>query len=255
MHGVDRILLTLQPVARHLRKEDLDETVLPAEGLPIGNQRRGVRAQVGPQKSGVSAYGIRSDDPLLAVARTASEAILEGLLEAPPLCVESPAVIVAPQPLRLDVAVGEIRPTMRAMTLEQPQVPREIAVEDEILAEDAACADGGFLQLTLRGNRVPIAAQILAHPRPRPNLGEKLVCGFAEHLSPRDPRIATGIERCGVSGHTMPRACVAPQRESAPPSLLTPRPCRDAIRPPLLISCGACSAVPFTGRGELPRPI
>ena len=49
MHGIDRVFLALQPIARDLREHDLGETVGPAEWLPFREQRRRQRPQVGPQ--------------------------------------------------------------------------------------------------------------------------------------------------------------------------------------------------------------
>src|SRR5438105_14345053 len=41
VHGVDRVLLALEPVARDLGEHDLHEAVLPTEGLPGRHQRYG----------------------------------------------------------------------------------------------------------------------------------------------------------------------------------------------------------------------
>src|SRR4029077_7450735 len=129
VHRIDGVLLTLKPVARQFRKEDLHESVLPAEWLPIRKLRRGRRAEVCPQEPGMRAARIGPCDRPAAAARARIDDILERLLEAPAIGVEPPAMVIAPQPARLHVAVRQIRATMGTMALEQPEVSREVAVE------------------------------------------------------------------------------------------------------------------------------
>jgi hypothetical protein len=48
MDRVDGVLLALKPVAGYLRQADVHEAVVEGEGLPIRDQGRGLRTQVGP---------------------------------------------------------------------------------------------------------------------------------------------------------------------------------------------------------------
>ena len=117
VHGVDRVFLTLQPVARDRRKHDLHEAVLPQKRFPVGNERRRLRAEVCPQHAALRFDRIRLDANLVAEVRPSTRLrtclgigdILERLLDAAAGFVELPAVIVAPNPAVFDEAVARGR--------------------------------------------------------------------------------------------------------------------------------------------------
>jgi hypothetical protein len=61
--------------------------------------------------------------------------VLIRLREAAARLVIEPAVIVAAQPVRLDIAIAEIGAAMPAMPVEEPPAPAEILVEHEVFAQ------------------------------------------------------------------------------------------------------------------------
>ena len=61
VHGIDGVLLGLEPVARHVGQHDLAEAVLPVERLPHRQFGRRQRPHVGPQQAGALAHRIGLD--------------------------------------------------------------------------------------------------------------------------------------------------------------------------------------------------
>src|SRR5689334_19765072 len=98
MHRVDRVLLALEPIARHGREHDLYEAVGPSEWLPVRHQRRGIRPEIGPQQSGFRLDTVRLDANLVAETDLGRSDILIRLFETGAGLVEHPAVVVATQP-------------------------------------------------------------------------------------------------------------------------------------------------------------
>jgi hypothetical protein len=94
-------------------------------------------------------------------------------------------MIVAANAGLLDEAVGEVRAPMRAMPVEQTELPAQILVEHEVLAHQADGLDRAMVELARTADRHPIAAQQFAHRRPRPDLGEKPVFFCTQHARPR----------------------------------------------------------------------
>jgi hypothetical protein len=74
-------------------------------------------------------------------------------------------VIAAAQAAILDVAVGEVGAAMRAAPVDNSVRPAEIAVQNEVLAEDAQRLDRRALHLVDRRDRLPVAAQQASHRR------------------------------------------------------------------------------------------
>ena len=199
MHRVDRVLLRLEPVARHLREHDLHETVLPRERLPVGEERRGPRAEIGPEKPGFFLHRIgRSADSFLQPSLRI-EFLLERLLDALASFVVHPAVIVASQAAFLDVAVGEVRRAVPAMPRDQAVRPREVLVEHEVLSHDAHGLDRVLVEFAHRGDRMPVAAQELAHRRARADLGQRAGLFRAQHHSTFAPEALMSASHRGKS--------------------------------------------------------
>src|SRR5580658_5343017 len=92
---IDRILLALKPVAGNVREYDLDEAVLPREGLPVGNQRSGFGPQVGPNQPGPRLHRIRLDADLVLETSFWHGNVLVRLLDASAVLLKEPAMIVA----------------------------------------------------------------------------------------------------------------------------------------------------------------
>src|SRR5215471_10645290 len=97
MHGIDRILLSLKPVARNFGENDLPEAVLPFKRLPRRNNRRRQRPQVCPDEAALRLHGVGSDANLVPESRIGSCDIVVWLLDTPAEAVEQPSVIVTPQ--------------------------------------------------------------------------------------------------------------------------------------------------------------
>jgi len=118
MERIQRILLALEPIARQLDHLCLP-VPLPYEHVPPRQQRSRIRAH------------IPEDDPtkLLHPARLKMHLFLEtaadrlrGLIYAVSSLVEQPAVVGAPNALRLRNAVGEVNFTMRTRRLNKTEL-------------------------------------------------------------------------------------------------------------------------------------
>src|SRR5262249_33501458 len=181
VHGIDRVLLVLEPVAGNLGEDDLHEAVLPRERLPGRHQRRGRRPEVGPEEPGLRFDRVVLDANAVLEPSIRMGRFLEWLLKAPARVIPEPAVVVAAEPAVLDPAVGEIGAPVRAGTIDEAVVPGAILVEDEILAHEAYGLGGPVVQLRDGGDRHPVPPQKLTHGGARADFGQSPVLILAEH--------------------------------------------------------------------------
>src|SRR2546427_12430623 len=77
--------------------------------------------------------------------------------------------------------------------------PREVFVEHEVLAHDAHGLDGVLVEFAHRGDRMPVAAQELAHRRARADLRQRAVFFRAQHHSTFAPQALTSASPLGSS--------------------------------------------------------
>src|SRR5579883_2122027 len=119
MHRIDRILLCLKPVAWNFREDNLPESVLPGEGLPIRHERSRSRAKICPDQAGSSFDGIRLDMELIFEARRGGSSVVEGLFDTPSGFVEKPAVIIAPQTASLHETVRQVCSSVGALPVDE----------------------------------------------------------------------------------------------------------------------------------------
>src|ERR1700704_4668655 len=66
VHRVDRVLLTLKPVAGQFGEHDLDEAVLPAERFPVRHQWCRVRTEISPDQAGMGLDAVSFDRDAIA---------------------------------------------------------------------------------------------------------------------------------------------------------------------------------------------
>ena len=180
MHRVDGVLLALEPVARHVGEHDLAKAVLPGERLPDRHLRRRLRTHVGPQQPAHFAHRIGLD-LAAGLRRLRIGGVLVGLLDAGAGLVEAPAVVAAADAAVLDPAVGHVGAAVRAMPVDQAERAAQVLVEDEVLADQPDRLDRVLLKLAGAADRLPVAAQQLAHRRAGADAGEHFVAGCGEH--------------------------------------------------------------------------
>src|SRR5262249_13044646 len=65
MHGIDRVLLALEPVARDLGQHDLAKSVFPSEEFPIRYERTRLGAEIRPKETAPLFHGIGLDADLV----------------------------------------------------------------------------------------------------------------------------------------------------------------------------------------------
>src|SRR6185369_16346930 len=105
VHGVDRVLLALEPVARNLGEYDLHEAVLPGEGLPGRHERHRRGPEISPEEPGLRLDRIGLDaHPVLEPGFRMRE-LLERLLQTAARVLPEPAVVVAAQAAILDPSI------------------------------------------------------------------------------------------------------------------------------------------------------
>src|SRR5262249_35752130 len=147
MHRVDGVLLALEPVARNLGEDDLDEAVPPRERLPGRDEGRRKGPQVGPQKPGLGLHRIGLETDLVLEPRYGMRYRLEWLLDPPARVVPPPAVIVTAQPAGFDPAVRQVGATMRAVAVDQAVLTRAVPVQHEIFPENSHGLHRGLLEV------------------------------------------------------------------------------------------------------------
>src|SRR5258707_11885894 len=186
VHGVAGVFLALEPVAGNLGEHDFAKAVLPREWLPYRQLGNRLRPHIGPQQACAFLHRISGGRAALLRPRAGIDEIVIGLLDAAPAFVHEPAVVVAADAGRFDKAVGEIRASMRAVAVEQPETSALVLIEHEILAHQPNGLDRVLVEFARAADGHPIAAQQLSHRSPRSDLGEKAVFLGAQHadLSP-----------------------------------------------------------------------
>ena len=170
MDRVMGVLLALQPVARQFGDPDVRVAVLVGEGLPHGDERSGSRPHVCPQHAAEFLHGVTRDLDLLLETSVRVDGLLEGLLDALAGLVHHPAVVHAAQAMLLRYAVGEIDPAMRAGAFDESERAGLVAVEDEVLPEQAHSLGGALVELGGRGEGMPVTTHQFAHRRASPDL-------------------------------------------------------------------------------------
>src|SRR5205814_759478 len=103
---------------------------------PIRHQWPRLQPEIGPDEAAqfgdrVSLYTDRVLEPSVGVRR-----VLIGLRETPSRLVIKPAVVVAAQPTRLDIAIAEIGAAMPAVPVDEPPPRVEILVQHEVFAQE-----------------------------------------------------------------------------------------------------------------------
>src|SRR5580698_9778002 len=136
MDWIDRVLLALKKVARHVGEHDLAKAVAPGKWLPHRQFRRRQRAEISKQQAG--AFLDRIGLGLAAgLRRFWAGGVFIGLFEAAAGLVHEPAVIAAADAGLLDPAIGHVGAPMRAMPVDQAVTAAAVAVEDQVLAHQA----------------------------------------------------------------------------------------------------------------------
>src|SRR2546427_6606298 len=77
--------------------------------------------------------------------------------------------------------------------------PREVLVEHEVLSHDAHGLDRVLVEFAHRGDRMPVAAQELAHRRARADLRQRAVLFRAQHHSTFRPEALMSASHRGKS--------------------------------------------------------
>ena len=159
---VERVLVALEPVARNhdgLRAAD----ARPDEDVDAGEQGRGVGAHVGEDGAAQLLCLVRLDAHLLLELGALR---LRRLVDALAGLVEYPAVVGAADAVLLGDAVGEVGLAVRARGFDEADSAAGIAVEDEVLAQQAHFLRGVVgVELDAGGDGVPVAPHKLAHRR------------------------------------------------------------------------------------------
>src|ERR1700722_4531771 len=160
--GIDRVLLALEPVARDLRDGYLLEAarVIP---VPVGQQRRRLGPQVNPKEAGFLLYLVRLDANLVPETTLRMQCLLKRLMKASAGVVEQPAVVIAAQAALLDEAVRQVRAPVRAVLVDEPVVPALIAVQSQVLAQDAHRLHGLLAELRRTRDGMPVTPQQFSH--------------------------------------------------------------------------------------------
>ena len=165
MHRIERVLHALEPVARELGHSYVPQDVVPDEQVPSRQQRRGRWPEVRPDQPAQLLHGVARNLDLFLEASVGMDRLLERLLDALARLVHHPAVVHAAQAVLLRYAVGEVDATVGAEAVDESERAGPIAVEDEVLAEDADGPGRPGVELRRDSHRLPVPAHQLAHGR------------------------------------------------------------------------------------------
>ena len=172
MHGIDRVLLALKPVARDLGEHDLAKAILPGKEFPIRYERARFGAEICPKEPAAFLDRIGLETDLVFEPRLGVRHVLIGLREAAPIGIVEPSVVIAAQPAPLDIAIGEIGAAMPAVPVEEAALAAKILVKNEVFAHQPHWFRAQLGKLTGAGNRPPITPQQFAHRRAGAGLGQ-----------------------------------------------------------------------------------
>jgi hypothetical protein len=92
-------------------------------------------------------------------------------------------VIVASQPARLDDAEGEVCAAVRTAPIDEAEVSRPIAKENQIFSHQPDRFGGAPIELRERGDWHPVPAEELAHRRAGTDLRQSLVLFVTQHAA------------------------------------------------------------------------
>jgi hypothetical protein len=166
--------------------------------------RHGVGPDVRPHQPAELLRGPGADaDPVLE----GGVVPLGRLFEAAAVEPEEPAVVGAADAVRLDHPVREGGAPVRARLLDDAVPAGRGLVDGEVLAEQAGVLDRELLELPSEGDRVPVAAQQLAHRRAGVEGGQLVVLLGGQH-----PSVSSSSWRCGRAPAGPGRGTLAPPR-------------------------------------------
>ena len=181
VHRVNGVFLRLQPVAGDVGKHRLHKTVGPVKGFPVGQLGRGQGAHVGPEQAGQRLDRVGLDLDLAFLTGLRIDLILVGPCHALPLCVVLPAVVVAADAVCFNKAIAQVGAAVCALAVHQPVTTAQVFVEHQVFTHQPHRLDRVAVEFVDARNRVPVAAQHLAHGRAGTDLGQLLVFFGAEH--------------------------------------------------------------------------
>ena len=200
VHRIDRVLLALEPVARHLAGDDLLEAIAPGERLPDRQFRHRVRSHIGPQQSRHLAHRIGRARAFLPQRRGGIERVLERLLDAASVLVHQPAMIVAANAGFLDEPVRQVGAPVRTMPAEQAILAAEVVIQNQILSHQPHRFDGVVGKLARAADRMPIAPQQVAHRGAAAHARQHLVPGFFHASNLPRPQPVASLRRAASVG-------------------------------------------------------
>ena len=158
------------------------------------------RAHIGEDQPVTLLHRIPRLANALALAATLR---LAGLVEAMAFRIEQPAVVAAADAGGFDAAVIQRGAAVAAACVQQSGPARGVAEQDQVLAEGAHLARRGA-GVGGKADRMPVAAQQLAHRRAAPDFGQFRVVGRRrEHI-----RGALVVSLTGFGFHQAGLHCV-----------------------------------------------
>jgi len=137
--------------------------------------------------------------------RTLPVKVPSGLMKASSSVVEQPAVVIAAQPAFLDEAVAQVRTAVRTMLIHEPVVSALVAVESQVLAQDADRLHGQLAELRRARDRMPVTSQQLSHRSSLTGFAQQPVSFLAQQVG--QPRGAGRLIRAAARSRrlTTPR--------------------------------------------------
>jgi hypothetical protein len=152
--------------------------------VPVRQQRRRRGPQVDPDQASFLPHLVRLDANLVLEAALWMPRLLKRLMKATSGMVEQPAVVIAAQAPFLDEAVRQVRAAVRTMPVHKPVVPALIAVQSQVLAQDAHCLHGLLSELRRTRDRMPVTPEQLPHRSSRTRFTQQPVPLFAQQGCP-----------------------------------------------------------------------
>src|SRR5487761_2707891 len=172
---------------------NLTKTIRTDKQVPLWQHRCRQRPEVAPDESTELLDGVSADVDAVFETRVGG---LEGGLDALSGLVVAPAVVGTAQAALLGDPKDHVDEAVSALAADQSECARAVAIEHEVLAEDAHRLHRVLVELRTRRDRMPVAAHHLAAGSSLADPRETIVLFGGDHDLPpcRDLIVRAGAQ-------------------------------------------------------------
>src|SRR6266850_3389946 len=182
VNRIQNILDGLNPIAGGNGLSYFAPTILFDQQIPTRHQRRRLGAQIREDQSTQLRHGITPELNLVFRRLARVKSFFKRLLEAAAQAVIFPSVVGAPQAIIFWNTVNQIGPAMGAVSVDQAEPSLCVFEQHEFFAQNPDELGGMARQFRSRGDRVPVAAQEVAHRCSCSNFRQPVIVLLTQHV-------------------------------------------------------------------------